>query len=80
MVLTPTAGACCRAPPCENLCFCCMQMLENDNEVIIHGYAYQDWIREISNPQVSVLLPDENQAPVHSKAEWRYHLPAVSEE
>lgn len=30
-----------------------MQMLENPNEVIIHGYAYQDWIREISNPQVS---------------------------
>lgn len=27
-------------------------MLENANEVIIHGYAYQDWIREISNPQV----------------------------
>lgn len=29
-----------------------MQMLENANEVIIHGYAYQDWIREIANPQV----------------------------
>ena len=27
-------------------------MLENANEVIIHGYAYQDWIREIPNPQV----------------------------
>ncbi|KAL3145841.1 hypothetical protein ABBQ38_015213 [Trebouxia sp. C0009 RCD-2024] len=31
-------------------------MLENANEVIIHGYAYQDWIREISNPQVNVGL------------------------
>lgn len=33
----------------------CVQMLENPNEVIIHGYAYQDWIREISNPQVGSL-------------------------
>lgn len=34
----------------------CLQMLENPNELIIHGYAYQDWIREIPNPQVGFTL------------------------
>ncbi|KAK9814840.1 hypothetical protein WJX72_012452 [[Myrmecia] bisecta] len=29
-------------------------LLENENEFIIHGYAYKDWIREIPNPQVNV--------------------------
>lgn len=29
-------------------------LLENENEYVIHGYAYADWIREIGNPQVNV--------------------------
>jgi hypothetical protein len=29
-------------------------MLENENEHIIHGYAYRDWIREIPNPHINV--------------------------
>ena len=29
-------------------------MLENENEYIIHGYAYRDWVREIPNPQNNV--------------------------
>ena len=31
-----------------------MQLLENENEFIIHGYAYRDWIREIPNAQQNV--------------------------
>ena len=31
-----------------------MQLLENANEYIIHGYAYRDWIRSIPNPQFNV--------------------------
>ena len=27
-------------------------MLENANEIILHGFAYKDFIREIPNPQV----------------------------
>ena len=34
----------------------CLQMLENDNEIILHGYAYQDWVREIPNPQVLAVF------------------------
>ena len=30
----------------------CVQIIENVNEIIIQGYAYQDWVREIPNPQV----------------------------
>ena len=29
-----------------------VQMLENANEYILHGYAYADWLRDIPNPQV----------------------------
>lgn len=29
-----------------------LQIIENVNEIIIQGYAYADWIREIPNPQV----------------------------
>lgn len=31
-----------------------LQMLENENEYIIHGLAYRDWAREIPNPQINV--------------------------
>lgn len=31
-----------------------VQLLENENEFIIHGYAYRDWIREIPNPHINV--------------------------
>ena len=27
-------------------------MLENANEIILHGFAYKDFLREIPNPQV----------------------------
>ena len=37
-------------------CYVCVQIIENDNEIIIQGYAYQDWIREIPSPQV--VTPD----------------------
>lgn len=30
-----------------------LQMLENANEYILHGYAYTDWLRDIPNPQVN---------------------------
>ena len=29
-----------------------LQMLENANEIILHGFAYKDFLREIPNPQV----------------------------
>ncbi|KAL0055138.1 hypothetical protein WJX82_007595 [Trebouxia sp. C0006] len=29
-------------------------MLENANEIILHGFAYKDFLREIPNPQVNV--------------------------
>lgn len=45
-----------------------MQMLENPNEVIIHGYAYQDWIREISNPQVSHKLVTPQATAAHASS------------
>ena len=31
-----------------------MQLLENENEFIIHGFAYRDWIREIASPNLNV--------------------------
>ena len=31
-----------------------VQLLENANEYIIHGYAYRDWIREIPDPHNNV--------------------------
>ena len=34
----------------------CVQIIENVNEIMIQGYAYQDWIREIPNPQVIFLV------------------------
>lgn len=34
----------------------CVQIIENVNEIIIQGYAYQDWLREIPNPQVPPAL------------------------
>ena len=33
----------------------CVQIIENVNEIIIQGYAYQDWVREIAHPQVYTL-------------------------
>lgn len=33
---------------------CLLQLLENANEFIIHGYAYRDWIREIPHAQDNV--------------------------
>lgn len=33
-----------------------LQMIENVNEIIIQGYAYADWIREIPNPQVDLAV------------------------
>ena len=31
---------------------CYLQMLENANEIILHGFAYKDFLRELPNPQV----------------------------
>lgn len=37
----------------------CLQIIENVNEIIIQGYAYQDWVREIPNPQVYLTSAGE---------------------
>ena len=48
----------------------CMQIIENVNEIIIQGYAYQDWVREIPNPQVPLAVTVTAELP-NVLCKWR---------
>ena len=40
-------------------------MLENANEIILHGFAYKDFLREIPNPQVGTFALISDQVHAH---------------